>query len=86
MTAAARGTAPRWLELTTVGDLLVRSPSSSGRGNGRGRRIPFEVDNGYELCGLTHLDLLNHPAVYEQLRKWITRSRERPPEAETQAA
>ena len=69
-----------------VGDLLVRSPSSSGRGNGRGRRIPFEVDNGYELCGLTHLDLLNHPAVYEQLRKWITRSRERPPEAETQAA
>jgi pimeloyl-ACP methyl ester carboxylesterase len=33
------------------GDLLVRSPSSSGRGNGRGRRIPFEVDNGYELTG-----------------------------------
>jgi pimeloyl-ACP methyl ester carboxylesterase len=59
-----------------VGDLLVRSPSSSGRGNGRGRRIPFEVDNGYELSGLTHLDLLNHPAVYEQLRKWIMRSAE----------
>ncbi len=59
-----------------VGDLLVRSPSSSGRGNGRGRRIPFEVDNGYELSGLTHLDLLNHPAVYEQLRTWITRSAE----------
>jgi len=38
-----------------VGDLLVRSPSSSGRGNGRGRRIPFEVDNGYELSGLTHV-------------------------------
>jgi pimeloyl-ACP methyl ester carboxylesterase len=56
------------------GDLLVRSPSSSGRGNGRGRRIPFEVDNGYELSGLTHLDLLNHPAVYEQLRRWIIRT------------
>ncbi len=57
-----------------VGDLLVRSPSSSGRGNDRGRRIPIEVDNGYELRGLTHLDLLNHPAVYRQLREWILRA------------
>jgi hypothetical protein len=48
-------------------------PSASGRGNGKGRRIPFEVDNGYELAGMNHFDLLNHPAVYEQLRTWITR-------------
>jgi pimeloyl-ACP methyl ester carboxylesterase len=58
---------------TLLGDLLVRLPSASGRGNGRGRRIPFEVDNGRELSGLTHFDLLNHPAVYDQLRTWITR-------------
>jgi pimeloyl-ACP methyl ester carboxylesterase len=58
---------------SVMGDLLVRIPSASGRGNGRGRRIPFEVDNGYELSGLTHFDLLNHPAVYEQIRAWITR-------------
>ena len=58
---------------TYLGDLLVRMPSASGRGDGRGRRIPFEVDNGLELDGLTHFDLLNHPAVYEQLRAWITR-------------
>jgi pimeloyl-ACP methyl ester carboxylesterase len=56
-----------------LGDLLVRMPSASGRGNGRGRRIPFEVDNGCELSGMTHFHLLNHPAVYEQLRTWITR-------------
>ena len=56
-----------------LGDLLVRSPSASGRGNGRGRSIPFEVDNGFELDGLTHFDLLNHPAVYEQIRGWIAR-------------
>jgi pimeloyl-ACP methyl ester carboxylesterase len=56
-----------------LGDLLVRIPSASGRGNGRGRLIPFEVDNGCELTGLTHFDLLNHPAVYEQIRTWITR-------------
>jgi pimeloyl-ACP methyl ester carboxylesterase len=57
-----------------LGDLLVRTPSASGRGNGRGRSIPFEVDNGKELSGLTHFDLLNHPAVYEQLRTWIVRA------------
>jgi pimeloyl-ACP methyl ester carboxylesterase len=58
---------------STLGDLLVRMPSASGRGNGRGRRIPFEVDNGHELVGMTHFDLLNHPAVYDQLRRWIGR-------------
>lgn len=58
-----------------LGDLLVRMPSASGRGNGKGRRIPFEVDNGHELSGLTHFDLINHPAVYEQIRLWLTRPR-----------
>jgi pimeloyl-ACP methyl ester carboxylesterase len=56
-----------------LGDLLVRLPSASGRGGGRGRRIDFEAGNGHELSGLTHFDLLNHPAVYEQLRAWISR-------------
>jgi pimeloyl-ACP methyl ester carboxylesterase len=58
---------------TLLGDLLVRIPSASGRGSGKGRRIPFEVDNGHEVTGLNHFDLLNHPAVYEQLRTWLTR-------------
>ncbi len=58
-----------------LGDLLVRVPSGSGRGDGRGRKIPFEVDNGRELTGLNHFDLLCHPAVYELLRAWITRRR-----------
>jgi hypothetical protein len=62
-----------------LGDLLVRLPSASGCGNGKGRSIPFEVDNGRELTGLTHFDLLNHPAVYEQLRSWITRAPARRP-------
>jgi pimeloyl-ACP methyl ester carboxylesterase len=57
---------------SAVGDLLVRVPSASGRGNGKGRRIPFEVANGQELSGLTHFHLLNHPAVYAQLRTWIS--------------
>jgi pimeloyl-ACP methyl ester carboxylesterase len=61
-----------------IGDLLVRTPSASGRGNGRGRRIPFEVDNGHELLGVNHFQLLNHPAVYDQLRTWVTRAPRRP--------
>jgi pimeloyl-ACP methyl ester carboxylesterase len=52
-----------------VGDLLVRLPSASGRG--RRRTIPFEAGNGRHLGGLTHFDLLNHPAVYEQLHAWL---------------
>ena len=54
---------------TIVGDLLVRVPSASGQG--RSRRIPFAEGRGRRLTGLTHLDLLNHPAVYEQLRAWL---------------
>ena len=57
-----------------LGDLLVRTPSASGRGNGKGRRIAFEVDNGKEFTGMHHMHLLNHPAVYDQLHTWITRA------------
>ena len=56
-----------------MGDLLVRYPSASGAG--RGRRIPFELDNGLHVGGATHFHLLNHPAVYEQLRTWLVRPR-----------
>ena len=56
---------------SALGDLLVRLPSASGRGSGTGRSIPFEIDNGRELVGLTHFDLLNHPDVYEEIRRWI---------------
>jgi hypothetical protein len=62
-----------------VGDLLVRFPSASG--NGRRRRIAFELDNGRHLGGLNHFQLLNHPAVYAELRRWLDRSSTLAPEA-----
>jgi pimeloyl-ACP methyl ester carboxylesterase len=59
-----------------LGDLLVRYPSASG--SGRRRRIPFELDKGMHLRGATHFHLLNHPAVYEQMREWLAAGRARP--------
>ena len=54
-----------------LGDLLVRVPSASGAG--RRRQIGFAIEDGHHVGGLTHFDLLNHPAVYDQIRAWIVR-------------
>jgi len=52
-----------------LGDTLVLRPSARGRS--RTRRIPFEDEYGMHLGGAHHFALLNHPAVYEQLRAWL---------------
>ena len=52
-----------------LGDALVLAPSASGRG--RTRRIPFREEDGLHVGGAHHLALLNHPAVYAQLRAWL---------------
>ena len=54
-----------------IGDMLVQYPSAAG--NGRRRRIPFELDNGLHLGRAHHMQLLNHPDVYSQIRRWIER-------------
>ena len=54
---------------TLVGDLLVRYPSAAGQG--RRRRVPFIAEHGRHVGGLHHFDLLNHPAVYHQIRTWL---------------
>ncbi len=55
-----------------AGDLLVRVASASGRGDGHGRHIPFAATNGVELIGLNHFDLLHHPLVYTEVRRWLS--------------
>ncbi|MGI8631085.1 MAG: lipase family alpha/beta hydrolase [Solirubrobacterales bacterium] len=52
-----------------VGDTLVLVPSASGRS--RSRRVGFRSDAGMHLGGAHHMALLNHPAIYEQLRSWV---------------
>ena len=48
---------------------LVLVPSASGRS--RTRRIPFDVEHGAHVGATHHLALLNHPDVYEHLRRWV---------------
>jgi hypothetical protein len=52
-----------------VGDLLVREASAFGRG--RLQRIQFPLEHGRHFGPLNHFDLLNHPDVYDQMRRWL---------------
>jgi pimeloyl-ACP methyl ester carboxylesterase len=53
-----------------IGDTLVRLPSASGRGAPSARRVPFGAQNRH-LGAMTHLQLLNHPSVYDEIRSWL---------------
>jgi pimeloyl-ACP methyl ester carboxylesterase len=49
-----------------LGDTLVLVPSASGGKAG------YQREHGLELGGTHHLALLDHPAVYAQLRRWLS--------------
>jgi pimeloyl-ACP methyl ester carboxylesterase len=54
-----------------LGDTLVRLPSASGRGAPAARRIPFRDEHGHHVGATSHMQLLNHSAIYTQLRAWL---------------
>jgi pimeloyl-ACP methyl ester carboxylesterase len=68
--AAAVTGNPRHPVARLIGDFLVLEDSASGRS--RTRRIPFDAEQGLLLGGTHHIALLNHPAVYERLRDWLS--------------
>lgn len=53
-----------------IGDLLVLHASAWGH-PGPGKQLSFPIDNYRHVGSANHFDLLNHPAVYEQIRTWI---------------
>ena len=53
-----------------VGDFLVQPDSAYGQSRDGGH-IPFPLEHTRHFGGLHHFNLLNHPAVYEALRKWL---------------
>ncbi|WP_210493478.1 hypothetical protein [Patulibacter sp. SYSU D01012] len=59
-----------WLARTVLGDLLVTPDSATGRARGE-RRLAYGEEDAVLLGGLHHFDLLHHPRVYAQLRRWL---------------
>ena len=53
-----------------LGDILVPKASANGSGPSA-QRTPLAFDDAAHFPGLTHFDLLNHPAVYARLRDWL---------------
>ena len=53
-------------------------PRSALGDTGDDDRLAFPPDAVCRLGGLHHLDLLNHPRVYAQLRRWLVERPEGP--------
>jgi pimeloyl-ACP methyl ester carboxylesterase len=60
-----------------VGDLLVLQPSAWAH-DGRGKRLRFGIEHYHHLGGANHFDLLNHPAIYAQMRRCLASQRALP--------
>ena len=69
LVAATLASSPRHPVSETLGDLLVRYPSATGRPR-RGPHM-FPGADVLHVRG-DHFDLLNHPKVYDALRTWLT--------------
>lgn len=59
-----------------LGDLMVRSGSASGRHPEAARVIPVPDSNLLIAGGISHLGLVNHPRIYQQLLLWLGDSAE----------
>jgi pimeloyl-ACP methyl ester carboxylesterase len=59
-----------------VGDLLVLKASAWHQR--RGERLRFAVENYQHVGGANHFELLNHPAIYAQIRRWMAPRRALP--------
>ena len=52
-----------------IGDWMVREASATPSRRWRHLRVPF--GDGRHFGPMTHMQLLNHPDVYEQMRRWL---------------
>jgi hypothetical protein len=59
-----------------VGDLLVLRASAWH--HRRGQRLQFPIEHYSHLGGANHFELLNHPAIYRQIRRWMAPRRALP--------
>lgn len=54
-----------------IGDLLILRESAWDH-SPHGERMRFPVDHYRHFGGANHLDLLNHPAIYAQIHRWLS--------------
>jgi pimeloyl-ACP methyl ester carboxylesterase len=59
-----------------VGDLLVLKASAWSQK--RGERLRFAIEHYQHVGGASHFALLNHPAIYDQIRYWMAPRRALP--------
>jgi pimeloyl-ACP methyl ester carboxylesterase len=59
-----------------VGDGLVPVDSALGRGADAQSGLDFAGSHTWVAYGMNHFDLLNHPQVFERLRRWLAPVRE----------
>ncbi|WP_386069274.1 lipase family alpha/beta hydrolase [Tahibacter sp. UC22_41] len=65
LAGSSDGTRARW-----IGDGLVPVPSALGQHADPALSLQLPDDQRHVFRGLGHLDLMNHPRVYERLRAW----------------
>lgn len=53
------------------GDILVTSPSAWAE-NLHNSGARFDIDRSINIGGTTHFHLTSHPAIYQQVRRWLT--------------
>jgi hypothetical protein len=51
---------------------------SSAWSQRRGERLRFGIEHYQHVGGATHFALLNHPAIYAQIRRWMAPRRALP--------
>jgi pimeloyl-ACP methyl ester carboxylesterase len=68
---------PGTLSARIVGDLLVLQASAWS--HKRGQRLRFPVEHYSHIGRVNHFELLNHPAIYRQIRRWMAPRRALPP-------
>jgi pimeloyl-ACP methyl ester carboxylesterase len=64
-----------------IGDLLVLRPSAWAQ-ESRTKRLRFPVEHYYHLGSANHFDLLNHPAIFHQIRRCLASQRALTPPAD----
>ena len=65
LAGSSDGTRARW-----IGDGLVPVPSALGQHADPQRSLRLPSEQRHVFRGLGHMDLMNHPRVYERLRDW----------------